>query len=144
MERAQGGAYDGSMNATHPSRTEMNRSPACSRFGAAAILATALLAGCASLPAEEMARASAAIDTASAAVPAGSDVAEMGRAHVKLALSQRWVAAKDYGPARWLAEQAEVDAELALVRVATREAQRLLALREQAVVAARKVSGPAF
>lgn len=122
----------------------MNRSPASCRLGAAAILATALLAGCASLPAEEMARASAAIDTASAAVPAGSDVAEMGRAQTKLALSKRWVDAKDYGPARWLAEQAEVDAELALVRVATREAQRLLALREQAVVAVRRVSGPAL
>jgi hypothetical protein len=41
---------------------------------------------------------------------------EMGRAREKFALAARWMAVRDYEPARWLAEQAEVDAELARTR----------------------------
>jgi hypothetical protein len=54
---------------------------------------------------------------------------EIRRAREKLSLTGRWMAVRDHEPARWLAEQAEVDAELARVRsaaaVAIREAAAL-------------------
>ena len=53
---------------------------------------------------------------------------EMGRAREKLGLTGRWIAAHDYEPARWLAEQAEVDAELAQVRAAAADAVRAAAM----------------
>ena len=34
----------------------------------------------------------------------------------KLELTRRWIEARDYKPARWLAEQAQVDAELASMK----------------------------
>ena len=80
-----------------------------------ALAALTLAAGCATqtLPSQEIGQAQAAIGIAShAASP------DLDRARAKLALSGRWVDARDYGPARWLAEQAEVDAELAAVRAA--------------------------
>jgi hypothetical protein len=49
---------------------------------------------------------------------------EMRLAREKLALGSRWMAAHDHEPARWLAEQAEVDAELALARSAAARAIR--------------------
>lgn len=94
-------------------------------FAAAATLA----AGCASqpLPESELAAAKASIAAASAVAPAR----DLERAQVKLALGERWIAAGDYGPARWLAEQAEVDAELAAARAAS-EAARSASLAERA------------
>ncbi len=54
--------------------------------------------------------------------------AELALATEKLALGKRWIAARDYEPAKWLVEQARVDAELASMRaasaVAIREASR--------------------
>lgn len=99
-------------------------------FKTAALLVMAgLAAGCSlqSRPTEEVSQARAAVAQAvSVAAP------DAQSAQVKLALAQRWVDAKDYGPARWLAEQAEVDAELALAKAAGQDARRVLAQLEQA------------
>ena len=99
-------------------------------------LASGLLAGCSlqPVPVEEMSQARGAVAQAvslSAAIPPG----ELKRVQEKMALAQRWVDARDHGPARWLAEQAQVDAELALARAAGNDARRALAQREQARVA---------
>lgn len=98
--------------------------------------ATALLAACQSLPAEEMTRARALVESATLAGVGRSRVPEVGRSQEKLRLAQRWIDARDYGPARWLAEQAQVDAELALAREAAQAASEALAARERAVARA--------
>lgn len=99
-----------------------------------ALLAAAagLLAGCSlqPVPAEEMSQARVAIAHAVSMSEAPS--AELKRAKAKLALAQRWADAKDHGPARWLAEQAQVDAELALARAAGNDARRALAQNDEA------------
>jgi hypothetical protein len=55
--------------------------------------------------------------------------ADLDLAREKLALARRWTQAKDYRPARWLAEQAKVDAEVAEVRASSARA-RAAAARE--------------
>ncbi len=87
------------------------------RAALAAIAAFAVLtaAGCAStgdMPREQMAVARAAVDRA--AGPAGADApVEVADARNKLERATAAVARKDYDDARRLAEQAEVDANLA-------------------------------
>jgi len=86
------------------------------RLTAAAI---ALLAGgCAvqALPTAEIASSEAAISAALKAGAAESAPHEMALARDKLELTRRWIEARDYKPARWLAEQAQVDAELASMK----------------------------
>lgn len=103
-------------------------------LAAAPVIAAALLAGCAGLspPTGEISQASAAVSEAIAATRGGQAAAELARAQQKLALTGRFMDAKDYRPARWLAEQAEVDAELALARSASEQALLALAARERA------------
>ena len=116
----------------------MKRDIGSSLLRTAAIISAAVLAGCATQPTEEMGNARAAItDSVRVAGPASPD---LQRAQNKMALAQRWVDAKDYGPARWLAEQAEVDAELAAVRAASQDARRALAQRDPARLAMLKTS----
>lgn len=85
--------------------------------GLFAVVTIALLglAGCASsgdIPREQMAVARAAVDRA--AGPAGADApVEVSQAREKLERATAAVARKDYDVARRLAEQAEVDANLA-------------------------------
>jgi hypothetical protein len=85
--------------------------------GPALLLVSALCAGCAgfdSAPATaEFARSERALADADEAGAAALAPAELALARQKLALARRWVAANDYKPARWLIEQACVDAELA-------------------------------
>jgi uncharacterized protein DUF4398 len=120
--------------------------PKAARRSAGGILAAAALAlgGCASAPLEEMARARDAVAAAQLAARAAEAPAELVRARGKLALAGRWNDARDYGPARWLAEQAEIDAELALARIAAEEASRAAALPPPPRTVARKVSLPAL
>lgn len=94
--------------------------------------AAAFLAGCQSLPNEEVSRARAMVAGATLASVGRPAAPGVARSQEKLALAQRWIDAGDYGPARWLAEQAEVDAELALARRASEQARVALAAREQA------------
>jgi hypothetical protein len=80
--------------------------------------AAAVVAGCASnaYPASQLASAEAAVASAIAAGAAQHAAPELKSAQEKLALAKRWIAAKDYEPARWLAEQARVDADLATAK----------------------------
>ena len=93
--------------------------------------AAMLLAACQSLPAEEVSRARAMVAGATLSGIGHPASPEAARSEQKVALAQRWIDAGDYGPARWLAEQAEVDAELALARRAAEQAHMALAAREQ-------------
>jgi hypothetical protein len=105
------------MNTTTPPRSLL---PTC-----AAIVAALALAGCAinPVPVQQLANARIAIASATLAAPGAQAPEELGRAREKLALSQRWINAKDNEPASWLAEQALVDAELATAKVATIQAR---------------------
>jgi uncharacterized protein DUF4398 len=82
------------------------------------MLAAAALAGCAinPYPALEFAAAESALAEARDAGAAELAPGEWGLAQEKLRLGKRWVAAKDFKPARWLVEQAQVDAELATMK----------------------------
>jgi PBP1b-binding outer membrane lipoprotein LpoB len=93
--------------------------------GSKVLLAALFLAGCAANPAptEQLARSEAAI---AAALDAGAPelaTAELESAQAKMKLAQRWIAAKDYKPARWLVEQAQVDAELAAMKAISAKAR---------------------
>jgi len=81
-------------------------------------LVSVFLTSCAahSPPTQLLADTQAAVESASVAV-AGAPSDELKRANRKLALARRWMAAHDHEPAAWLAEQAQVDAELAIARV---------------------------
>ena len=83
---------------------------------ALALAALLPAAGCAHDPLAER-EIALGLESISAARNAGaaSDPA-VALAEEKLRLAQRWIAARDVVPARWLAEQARVDAELARVR----------------------------
>ena len=87
-------------------------------------IAALLLSACAAHPVP-----SRAIDVSRAAIErahaAGADrfaPEELARAREKVALIDRWLATRDHEPAQWLAEQAEVDAELARARAAAARA----------------------
>ena len=75
-------------------------------------------AGCAShpVPTVQIAASEAAIAGALDAGAAEWAPRELKSAQEKMELTKRWIAAKDYQPARWLAEQAQVDAELAAIK----------------------------
>ena len=92
----------------------------CSLHPAARGLAVVALfgAGCAStpFPADQVAASEAAIVGALDAGAAELAPRELKSAQEKMELTRRWIAAKDYRPARWLAEQAQVDAELATMK----------------------------
>jgi hypothetical protein len=94
--------------------------------GAGAVLAMALVSGCASypVPALQLAASHAAIDSASASPGMGS---ELALAREKMAVAAQLGASGSYQEMRWLAEQAEVDAELAHVRGLTARATIMLA-----------------
>ena len=82
------------------------------------------LGGCASTspPVREIAEAEAAVRNA-ALVAVAQPGSQLERARVKAALAHRWMAAKDFKPALWLAEQARVDAELAAAEAAAHVAR---------------------
>ena len=97
----------------------MNSNTAC-----IVILTAFLASACATHRAPVFAIA-ASQESIAAAQAAGADrlaPGEIGLARRKLALTERWMKVRDYDPARWLAEQAEVDAELARARSAAASA----------------------
>jgi hypothetical protein len=83
------------------------------------ILIALATVGCAgSPPIEQLASSERAI---AAAVAEGADALaprDLHLARLKLDLSRRWLAAGDHEPAKWLAEQAQIDAELAGLKAA--------------------------
>lgn len=92
--------------------------------GAAAL--AALLSGCASHPVPELQLAASRGAIAQAA--SHGVRGELALANTKIALAQRLSGQAAQEPARWLAEQAEVDAQLAQARImatrAVEEARR--------------------
>lgn len=124
---------------TAPSRGTPVIDPTLRLRAAPAVLAAALaLGGCASAPLKELAQARA---TLAAATQSNDASAELARANDKLALARRWMDARDYGPSRWLVEQAQVDAELALAKAAADDAHRAAALAVANRTAVRRISG---
>jgi len=90
---------------------------------AAAVMA---MAGCASVPAptEQLAVSKAAVANAVGAGGTEFAPAEMRTAQEKLDRANQAMAAKDYERARWLAEQAQVDAQLAVTKARSAKAQK--------------------
>ena len=108
----------------------------CRAMGAIG-LAAALMAGCASAPAptEELAVSKAAVANAAAAGGLEFAPAEMRTAQDKLDRANLAMGAKDYERARALAEQAQVDAQLAATKARSAKAQKAaLAVQEDARV----------
>ena len=92
-----------------------------------AMLAILMLAGCATSdsPREQIAVARAAVDRASGLVAAEAPV-EVSQAREKLERANAAAARKDYDEARRLAEQAEVDANLAAAKSQSIRSDRAL------------------
>jgi hypothetical protein len=86
-----------------------------------------LAAGCAANPAptEALRESHAAVARAVDAGAEESAPRELALAREKIGLVERWIAAGDYKPARWLAEQASADAEVAAAKAASARAARL-------------------
>jgi uncharacterized protein DUF4398 len=80
------------------------------------LLVAGTLAGCASAPHEELAASERAIASAVAAGAADLAASDLHLARTKIDLARRWMRAEDYEPARWLVQQARVDAEVAAVK----------------------------
>ena len=97
------------------------------------LLASVLASGCAidPDPREAIVAADQAIVRALSADATAFASADLDLAREKIALARRWAQAHDHRPARWLAEQAKVDAELAEMRAASARA-REAAARETA------------
>jgi len=90
---------------------------------AAAVMA---MAGCASVPAptEQLAVSKAAVANAVGAGGTEFAPAEMRTAQEKLDRANQAMAAKDYERARWLAEESQVDAQLAVTKARSAKAQK--------------------
>ena len=93
----------------------MERTPAI-------LIALLLAAGCAvqGPPTAQIESSQTALRQALKAGAAQAAPHEIALAREKLELTRRWMQARDYKPARWLAEQAEVDAELASMKAMAR------------------------
>jgi Domain of unknown function (DUF4398) len=88
--------------------------------------ASIFMAGCASTPAptEQVAVSTAAVAHAVSAGGTESAPTEMRTAREKLDRANVAMAAKDYDRARWLAEEAQVDAQLAETKARSTKAQK--------------------
>ncbi len=85
-----------------------------------------LAAGCASvsIPVDRLHDSQAAVARAQAAGAVELAPRELALAREKLGLAERWIAAKDYEPARWLLEQVRVDADLAAAKASRAAMER--------------------
>jgi hypothetical protein len=92
-----------------------------------------IAAGCSinPVPQQEVASAEAAIAGATSAGAAQAAPADLQLARNKLTLARRWIRAQDPGPARWLAEQAQVDAEFARVMAISASARSIAEARRR-------------
>ena len=112
-------------------------------LAAAAALALALLlAACVSpVPSEQIALGSAAVDAARAAGAEQHAGPEFATARQKLENARTQVGFGDNVQARWLAEEAEVDAQVALSRAAAQRSQLAAAEVEAGLRALREALG---
>ena len=90
-----------------------------------------LLVGCASAPTEQIGQTQAAIADAERAKAPEYAPVDLHEANRKLEQAQANMERKDYRSARWLAEQAEVDAELANMKARSTEAEAAAAALQQ-------------
>lgn len=93
----------------------------------APVLLGTLAAGCATEgppPVEEVTRARAVIEQADKAGAQRYAAADLQRAHDELASAERANAQQKYDEARWFAQSAEVDADLATARNSAGEAEQ--------------------
>lgn len=105
----------------------MKRHPVISLLPAAVLTASAFsLAACASTPVsnEPMAVAEAVVQRANSTSTSADAASELRIANDKLASARVAVAAKDYERATQLAEQAEVDAQVALLRAESERSRK--------------------
>lgn len=95
-------------------------------FQSKLFLAALILAGCAAYPAptEQLERAERMISGALEAEAARLAAADIASAQEKMKLARRLIAASKYQEARWLAEQAQADAELAAAKSVSARALR--------------------
>jgi hypothetical protein len=93
-------------------------------------LVAVAIAGCAinPYPEQQLATAEAAVNAARDAGAPQLSNRDWLLASDKLKLGQRWIDAKDYKPAVWLLEQAQVDAELASMKAMSARAVQKAAL----------------
>jgi hypothetical protein len=93
------------------------------------LFAAAFAAGCAVNPApeEQLAAAHRAIDKAARLELAQQPSPQLSLARDKITLAHRFMEARDYQPARWLAEQSAVDAELAGMKAMSARARKAAA-----------------
>jgi acyl-CoA synthetase (AMP-forming)/AMP-acid ligase II len=89
-------------------------------------LGAALMLGCASVPAptEQIALSKAAVANAVSAGAPEFAAPDISSAQDKLARANLAMVAEDYESARWLAEHAQVDAELAAAKARSAKAQK--------------------
>ena len=89
-------------------------------------LGAALLVGCASVPAptEQVAVSKAAVANAVSAGGPEFAAPDMRSAQDKLARANQAMVAEDYESARWLAEHAQADADLAAAKARSAKAQK--------------------
>jgi hypothetical protein len=88
------------------------------RDGGNLLIALATVGCAANPPVEQLASSERAIAAAVAEDAEALAPRDLHLARFKLDLSRRWLAAGDHEPARWLAEQAQIDAELARLKAA--------------------------
>jgi hypothetical protein len=81
----------------------------------------------------ELMQGERAIAQAQAAGAAEHAPTELALAQEKLALGKRWIEARDYEPAKWLVEQALVDAQLAGMKATSAVAMRQAARHDAEV-----------
>ena len=91
------------------------------------VACTLAIGACASTPAPsaQLAMSKWAVDSASAAGGDNAAVADMRMARDKLSQANAAMAAKDHDTARWLAQEAEVDAQLAGVKARSAGASKV-------------------
>lgn len=89
-------------------------------------IAAALMAGCASVPAptEQVAVSKAAVASAVSAGAPEFAAPELRSAQDKLERANQAMAAKEFESARWLAEQAQADADLAGAKARSAKAEK--------------------
>jgi hypothetical protein len=89
-------------------------------------MVAALMAGCASVPppTEQLAVSKAAVENAVAAGGPEFAPTEMRTAQEKMDSANKAMAAKEYERAQWMAEQAQVDAQLAGSKARAAKAQK--------------------
>ena len=114
------------LNAPHQPRLRSRHAWHTLRVLPVIALASWWLAGCASkpLPVAEMAVSNAAVTQAANAGAAEFAPAELNAARDKLARANVAIAAKDPSTARWLADEALVDARLAEVKAEASRARK--------------------